>query len=121
MKKLNLKRTEKRKTNPYGMPLSLNQKKFIERQLELLQEICPSSSRLDLTFSKTGSRVKGHLNVRSYQENFTSVQLGSDPIQAFFQLQKDLEKQLLDWKKGRFHSPPFSPLCLDKQPIIKSA
>ena len=102
MNELNLKRKENQKTNSFGIILPENQRRFLQRRLEELQEKCPSNSSIKLKFEQRTSCIKGTLRVNGFSETFHSMKVGTDPIQTFFLLKEDIEAQLLDWKRNRF-------------------
>lgn len=110
MKKLNLKRQEKEKSNFFGMSLPSRKEAFLKRRLEDLAERCPSSSNLNLKLEQKESCIKGTLIINSFSEKFYSTKVATDPIQTYFLLQEDIEAQLLEWKRKRFSDSLFKQL-----------
>lgn len=110
MKRLNLKRKGKLKTESYGIELSKSQKNFIEQTLERLRDLSPSSSKLTLNFDKKESGLRGFLTIKSFEISFFSTSSGSDPVDIIMKLKEDLETQLLDWKRTRFSKSLYNRL-----------
>lgn len=108
MNKLNLKSKENQKTNQFGILLTQKEEEFIKNRLELLKDICPSTSKLELIFKKKKTGIKGELKVSSYTDNFISNKKASSPTQTFLLLLEDIEEQLLDWKRKRFSQSLFN-------------
>ncbi|MAZ47408.1 MAG: hypothetical protein CME65_02525 [Halobacteriovoraceae bacterium] len=110
MRRLNLKRKGKLKTEFYGIELSKDQKNFVEQTLERIRDLSPSSSKLTLNFDDNGSELSGFLAIKCFEISFFSSKSGSGPIDIMMKLKDDLETQLLDWKRTRFSSSLYNQL-----------
>ena len=107
MKELNLKKKVKLTTTFYGIPLTLEQTRNTEKILERLQDLSPSSSKIELKFKEHSQKIKGILTVKSYGTSFTSTKTAEDPESTLLLLKNDIEDQLLDWKRKRFSQSLF--------------
>ncbi len=84
-----------------GTELSKEQCIQIRRRLESLEERAPALSSTSLNFRKSDGRFEGILSINGLNKSFFSKAFGATPLEAYIELEGDIDKQLLDWKKGR--------------------
>ena len=103
MKKLDLNFKEVLESSlEYGVPLPKKVRTSIRRKLEFLQEALPVHSNIELRYLNKGGRFRGSLNIRTLHQNFSASAFGYDPLIVFENLKRDIEEQLLTWKRNRF-------------------
>lgn len=86
----------------FGVPISKTAKTKITKKLEALKERLPMNSSIDLSFNHQDQKLRGYLKIRTLTHTFSSIQNGSSPISTFEQLENEINKQILNWKKSRF-------------------
>ena len=121
MSRLNLISKQDKKKEYFGINLPPEQKLFINRHLDNLKELCPSSAKLQLSFETKNGQIKGKLKINSFSENFYSNKIATTPLEAFILLKEDIEAQLLDWKRKRFSTSLFNQFSPDIKKNINCA
>lgn len=85
-----------------GMRLSPDQRGKIKTKLASLEARAPALAQTNLAFFKFGDEIKAHLSIISVAHNFRSLKTGTDPLLLYEELERDIDSQLLSWKKTRF-------------------
>ena len=88
----------------FGISMSLSEYQQIKKKLNLLEDRCPSQCSIKLSFERSKSSIVGVLSIRSISESFYSKKKGYSPCQCYELLEKDIDQQLLEWKRRRFSS-----------------
>ena len=86
----------------FGITLSPKQYQNIKRKLEILEKKCPANSKLDLSFEKREESYIARITINAFSESFHSKRIAHSPYQAYLLIEKDIEDQILDWKRRRF-------------------
>jgi hypothetical protein len=73
----------------------------IKIRLNNLELTAPSSSHTELRFTKKGKYIKGKLFISGAGRFFCSEKSGQDHWDIYQALEKDITKQLKEWKKSR--------------------
>ena len=90
------------KIKEIGIRLSKKQLSYLRMRLQVLVPKTPSCSFTTLTLSKFDHNIIGQIETSGLGQNFTSTAQGQNPEEVFKELEKDMNDQLLSWKKGRF-------------------
>jgi hypothetical protein len=90
--------------NHFGISMQQSEYQQIKNKLSLLEDRCPSQCSIKLSFERHKSLVVGVLSIRSISESFYSRKAGHSPYQSYALLEKDIDQQLLEWKRRRFSS-----------------
>ena len=84
-----------------GIALTINQKRIIEKELELLLEKAPYNSFISLTYLTNNKTLKTSLTISSPNIIFRSSLDGKCAISSFFLVKEDINEQIEIWKKQR--------------------
>ncbi len=84
-----------------GISLTINQKRIIEKELELLLEKAPYNSFISLTYLTNNKTLKTSLTISSPNNIFRSNLDGKCAISSFFIAKEDINEQIDNWKKQR--------------------
>lgn len=71
-------------------------------QLQKLKELSPYGSRINVHFEPSNGFIRGSLTVTSKRHKFDALALYPDLDMSMKQLIKDVNAQILDWKRNRF-------------------
>ncbi len=88
--------------NAYGVTMDQRDYCKIKSKLNLLKDRAPAQCSFDLLFENSKSSIVGTISIRSISENFYSTKVGHSPFQVYELLEKEIDQQLLEWKKRRF-------------------
>lgn len=88
-----------------GTRLSPDQRKAIKAKLHALEARAPAFSTINLTFLNINGKLKASLAVLSLPKNFRASRIGSDPVELFAELEKEMDRQIALWKETRFIHP----------------
>ena len=87
-----------------GMKLAPDTEEKIKKRLDSLHLKSPMNCRITLEYSYAMGVLRGELSIIGPGLLFQSSMTGSDPWEIFVSLEKDVDSQLLSWKKTRFQS-----------------
>lgn len=90
-----------------GMRLIPEQRTKIRKMLQNLEAKSPTDSYIKLLLKQTGEEVKGTLSIISPDKIFKATTTGSEPPNISKSLEKELNQQLLQWKRNRFKTDLF--------------
>lgn len=85
-----------------GMKLLPEHHSKIRGRLESLENRAPAVSSTHLKFTTKENEIKGELSITGAGRNFRSEVRGENPWEIYKFLEKDIDKQLIRWKKTRF-------------------
>ena len=84
-----------------GMKLIPEHHSKIRARLESLENRAPAVSSTRLKFTTEKNQILGELSITGTR-NFRSEVRGDNPWEIYKSLEKDIDKQLIRWKKTRF-------------------
>lgn len=93
---------ENKKIHYYGFKPTETMQKYIEENLQSIQDWGPNSSSLIATFTKKGPEYKGVVRINSYAKNFFSISVGKSLKTVMDHMSDQLGRQIAKWKSQRF-------------------
>jgi len=86
----------------FGMKLSLEHRSKIRKKLLSLETRAPALTAIHLKFTHVQDRINGELSIAGFGKSFLSVATGLSSMEVYKALEKDIDKQLMHWKRSRF-------------------
>lgn len=90
-----------------GLRLIPEQRTKIRKMLQNLEAKSPTESYIKLLFKNQGEEITGTLSIISPDKIFKASASGSEPPDIYKSLDKEINQQLLQWKKHRFKTDLF--------------
>ena len=90
------------KIHEVGMKLIPEHHSKIRARLESLENRAPAVSSTHLKFTTEENQILGELSITGAGRNFRSEVRGENPWEIYKSLEKEIDKQLIRWKKTRF-------------------
>jgi hypothetical protein len=85
-----------------GMKLIPEHQSKIWTRLQSLESRAPAISSTHLKFTNEGKQTKGELSIIGAGRKFRSEIRGENPWEVYKSLEKEIDKQLIQWKRTRF-------------------
>lgn len=85
-----------------GMTLTSEHRSKIKSRLQSLEARAPAISSIYLKFVTEEKEIKGQLSINGAGRKFISTIRGDNPWEIYKKLEKDIDSQLMRWKKTRF-------------------
>ncbi len=67
-----------------------------------MAELAPSDSFIKLIFRKGRSAIEASCRIASLAGEFAAEAISKNPVNAIFQIEEKIDRQLNHWKKNRF-------------------
>jgi hypothetical protein len=88
--------------NQDGIILSSSDHLKIRRKLQALEFRAPAMSSIHFNLKKYEDKIEGTMLINSYIKNFNAHIHGDCPLSIYNELEKNIEYQLINWKRSRF-------------------
>lgn len=98
-----------------GLKLIPEHNSKIRDKLESLGQRAPAFSSINLKFTNEGEDILGELTIIGAEGKFYSELRGQNPLEIYYLLEREVNDQLIQWKKTRFLNYDFSPSIIEKQ------
>ena len=85
-----------------GVNLTDEEKSTLRFKLSLLEAKTPSQSKIKLELERNDEMIKGTLSVTGPSGKFISNHIDSQALRLYSNLEKEINKKILSWKKNRF-------------------
>lgn len=87
----------------------------IRAKLESLEQRAPVSSSINLKFTNEEKEIFGELTINGAGKEFYSGVRGKNPLKIYNLLEKEVDNQLIQWKKTRFRNYHTSPSIIERK------
>ncbi len=88
--------------NEVGMSLRPDHRLKIKERLQLLEEKAPALSSIKLEIVKERHKTRAVLSISGASKKIRAELTGNNPWILYKRLEQKVDRQILEWKKGRF-------------------
>lgn len=90
-----------------GLKLKPSERFRIRKRLSLLEQKAPAFSTISLNYQQSeceDNEQTAELSIQGGGHKFQSRASGSSPLETYLKVEREIEEQLLTWKRERFLS-----------------